>query len=167
MKEEKEIRFIINNGCIDKLAQHITKKGFKLTHNLFIEDKYYDYDDYSNVKNEEGYRHRRIDEKKSKFTYKKKVDGKVFEQEYNRDKFYEKTKDKTNIIKIKKKRRIFKKDDYCELIIDSILNLGNYFEIECQSKNPLFILSSLEIPESWLKSTNKGVTEIWLLKNLH
>lgn len=177
MKEEKEIRFIINPQNFKNIIRKIIEAGFQKTFVLKIEDVYYDNKNYSLLKSLEGYRKRKVEvislnnipstkPASFNFVYKKKKDERVYEEEYKEEEFKKKVDGLNNKILIKKNRFVFKKEKD-EIIIDVIRNLGSFLEIECESEtDPMQIYKNLGFKSEWIDLIHKGVTELWLDKHL-
>lgn len=177
LKQEKELRFIINSKNFKEIIKKIKEAGFLETFILKIKDTYFDNKNYTLLKNLEGYRKREteiisyknIPSTKSisfKFIYKKKRNDKVYEKEFKKERFNKEITNLNNKILIKKNRFVFEREK-TEVVIDVIRGLGNFLEIECkEKKDPSYqVLKDIEFKENWIKLLHRGVTELWLEKH--
>ena len=166
MKEEREIRFKakIDLTEITKLMEGVPLNSF------YIEDVYFDSENYSFLRSEKGYRWRKIKEKEY-YEYKEVREKKIYEKKYEslgslieemirREKMLFIRK-----IVIKKKRWEWKKEGVV-FVFDQIEGLGNFFEVECESCDPEKELKKINIPKGWLEKEKRGVSEIWFDENI-
>lgn len=161
MKEEKEIHFIINKNRINRITQKITSCGFKFDKIVIIRDTYSDDDDFSLLKSKRGFRERITNNNEPEYTYKEMKDGKIYEENMNRNKYMKKTKNLKNRINIIKKRTIFNKEKV-EIIIDDMGKIGCMLEIECKRGDPEKILEEINLPQKMIKRTTLGCNELAL-----
>ena len=167
MVEEKEIRFKVNTSS-EELCKALEKTGLSNPRVLYIRDVYYDDENYSLLKNLEGYRMREVVVKEGKkiyFVYKKKRDGKVYEQEVEASQFKEKILNFKNEIKIRKKRVIYTINDV-EVVIDDVPGLGVFLEIECQGSDPQKFFDTIKNKLNGVERIYQGITELWFEKEL-
>ncbi len=181
MKEEKEIKLIINPDDYKYVIDVLMGGGCKRVETLEVTDIYYD----TNGKlreNDEAYRRRIVDEEGAlsrnySYSYKKFENGKVYEEELTREEFSKRTKLFKSLDTIKKVRKVYEVRkmkqpqgrmlmEDVEIVIDNVEGLGLFMEIECKGESdPVEVFESFGFGKTWMERTTAGITKLWFAKH--